>query len=352
MAFIEISTLEHFAELTLGSLGRNVAGLYPDAAIHLYVDPDKSMNAYASARSVVGSATHGHTLGVHNGLVINTVALISTLFCQPSFFPELGEAGQPGVPDYLLREIQWSGPVADEFAGRGLSGIQIDGPRADAARIAANTAIMFVCYHELGHIIDGHVRWLVDRHQVTRLWERGRNKAVDPLTLHCLELRADLMAREMVLKQMRNANDARFAGAGAAILMSALSEDASLAEFEELDHPHPLLRALSLSDQRAKFLSDSAPAEVHEAWRRGFYDCIANLNDFGIRWLFLRPLQDSGLMKRHPGEVATTLVEYCSRWQHRVLDRSKELERELAPHRCDSARLPQEGPRDSATPLR
>ena len=194
----------------------------PNLARNVQVELVNTSRVFAITRLIDSNTMEKeYAIEISKGLIIEIASKLELLFSQYHFSPGLGT-------------VQ-----------KGPNGVALSNDRADALINIYSIALYFAVTHEVGHIKFGHLEWCNRQLGISKIIESEGINAASNLTSKALELNADIYALAMVASKFcRNYSSANQAGIAMGVIYEVLAgKAASIEEFAERTHPHPLVRS-------------------------------------------------------------------------------------------------------------
>jgi hypothetical protein len=173
-----------------------VAALCPDPAI-VQIEVNWLRNVQFNA--VAGTEDGLHCIGINVGAGYVLMSLFDNMLSDPECLSHIGD---PSIEtphknfDPEGSEINLSDPLVRTRAYEPKCPI-----RAQCATSLSNAAFYFLFFHELGHVFNGHIKWLEQTCGFNSLGERGASAipGLNSLDLQTLEMDADASACGSIL---------------------------------------------------------------------------------------------------------------------------------------------------------
>ncbi len=268
---------------------------------HFDLINNKGLNAIASRCDGV------YLIGFYHGAVRNLQAFFTMALSSPEILPQIGEPKRETRWLRSLSECSWVDPLEQVIAhAQTFAAPPPDFPLDPARKVYAHRlailALDFLFFHELGHLINGHLEYLDQAGVGCALAEvrMSRSAGVSDLDYHALEINADsssalIMTQEWFRLEERLPPGSTFPTVTEAIesLVLALTAvflmfdpgGSTLAHYRTTSHPHPAVRLMNVyfsTCQAAQQVSGKALKNLEKAWKAGLQRAEALFSHLGM----------------------------------------------------------------------
>lgn len=261
----------------------------------------QSLNAIASSRDEVG------LVACHSGSFDNIASFFTLLLSHPKVLPGVGDPSREKDWILSLKDCDWSASwsaILENIDMRETPppNYPIDPDRALFAHSLAILAMDFLFFHEIGHLVGGHLEFLRGDAKVGGLEEVAFNarSRLTPLDYQALELNADshavvTMTREWFMLPDILPESWTFTTATEAIeslVLAMLSlfimfdrTASSVKYYDSARHPHPAVRLANVfhgTCQLAKRHGPETLKKTESAWALGFDRAFQMCSRLGV----------------------------------------------------------------------
>lgn len=267
------------------------------SSIHIDFSDRQTLNAAAAHR-------HGHDLiAINVGTVLNLTVLYESLLSHPSIFAHVGDSRNETAPFDKMVGCDWTAPLEQICAllcprGEDWSAIQPADPvRESCAQRLFHITMMFLFYHELPHIILGHIDFLKKATGDSLLTELGSVRSNPSASRRCLEMDADIFAAEKTFGVMFVSRDKpgnpfrdmnlteRLTLWGVSLLslftVFGQGKRSALEDYVDATHPHPLIRFMYVFGALKEYCQHDGTLEcAKRAWHNA-------ISEVGNAWIML-----------------------------------------------------------------
>ena len=150
---------------------------------------------YVKLNALATSCADGYVIRINRGVLQHAFGAALGLCCCPGFLPSVGDAADEVEPKLGARGFPPI-PLTDQDDDTSVL-IPRDQVRGTIAHMLADVAIHFLLYHEIGHIVGGHLEAFNaisgNTSSISEYGSTGRSKE-DISLLHALECDADAFA--------------------------------------------------------------------------------------------------------------------------------------------------------------
>ncbi|MCQ6959569.1 hypothetical protein [Mucilaginibacter aquariorum] len=146
-----------------------------------------------SLNACVGKDINKFYLGINIGCLFLIEDMFSKIMATRSFAPNIGSVKNETDTPKFLNLIIVDGAISFDVAG--YTPVYANDPnRLQFGKILTSTVMNFLIFHEIGHIVRGHIGYLFNKHNELNLYEVRHNKGLSPLNSLTMEMDADSFA--------------------------------------------------------------------------------------------------------------------------------------------------------------
>ncbi len=253
-----------------------------------FVEVDK-LNAFASSRNGV------NLVACFTGAFTNITSFFTLLLSHPEVLPSVGNASDEKRWIRSLRHCNWSSSWSDVLANIDVyqtppPSFPIDPTRKLFAHRLSILAMDFLFFHEIGHLVNGHLELLRGSAELGALEEASftEGSSLIPLDYQALELNADshaviAMTPELLaLPEVLPPTSTFETGSEAieSLVLAMLSvfilfdrTASSLKRYDSARHPHPAVRLANVHHGTVQLAAGFGPEtqdRLRSSWSQAF----------------------------------------------------------------------------------
>lgn len=323
--YVEFSNfIEYFRRRCWFGLNRLNVLLPPNALQSTYFDfiANRNLNAIAS------SSMSYDLVGLYSGSILNLAVLFFILLSHPEVLPELGDPSKETAWFDDLSDCEWTGTLSKVFSAIRPRSDALNFPkdpaRYSAAALMATIALDFLFFHEIGHLVLGHIDYLANLTGDRVFTEVRTGQFLLPETSHGLELQADEFAALISLGTCFGIDSSqtpqafpstaeairRWTFAVGLLFLVFDRGDTRVAAHKDQDHPHSAVRLMNVFRRsiNGAVISGSPATELHDAWQLAVKDLGSvslRFNMGSAVWYVSGAEHD---------EISKSLVELSNHW--------------------------------------